>query len=121
MADDEDYTDFLATMAIIGSDYGNWSKKGKYFVHRGWTPPLFSGHFFILFLFFCKNSEFCSNNGHGIRVVPAKELVASLAKDEECVVSIGAISKTDKFHPGIFFLFSPGAKVHARPLIDQRA
>ena len=54
-------------------------------------------------------------------MVPAKELVASLAKDEECVVSIGAISKTNKFHPGIFFLYSPGAKVHARPLIDQRA
>ena len=28
----------------------------KTFVHRGWTPPLFSGHFFILFLFFCKNT-----------------------------------------------------------------
>ena len=41
-------------------------------------------------------SEFCSNNGHGIRVVPAKELVASLAKDEECVVSIRVFSKEGK-------------------------
>ena len=34
-----------------------------------------------------KDKYFCSNNGHGIRVVPAKELVASIAKDEECIVS----------------------------------
>ena len=52
-------------------------------------------------------------------MVPAKELVASLAKDEECVVSIGAISKEGKKE--MFFLYCPGAKVHARPLIDQRA
>ena len=47
-------------------------------------------------------------------MVPAKELVASLAKDEECVVSIEVFSKEGKkVQPEIFFLYCPGAKVHA--------
>ena len=52
-------------------------------------------------------------------MVPAKELVASLAKDEECVVSIGVISKgCKKGSPrNIFPLFSQVQKYMHDPLL----
>ena len=55
-------------------------------------------------------------------MIPAKELVASIAKDEECIVS------ANQFFPSIGRIVSdmklqllPGSEIYARPIVDQWA
>ena len=55
-------------------------------------------------------------------MIPAKELVASIAKDEECIVS------ANQFFPSIGKIVSDmklqllsGAEIYARPIVDQWA
>ena len=50
-------------------------------------------------------------------MVPAKELVASIAKDEECIVSGNIVFQSSRY---FILIFCSGAKIHARPIADQR-
>ena len=63
--------------------------------------------------FFILKATCCSNNGHGIRVVPAKELVASIAKDEECIVSGNPVFlKFEIFYSDFLFRCKNIRKIH---------